>query len=248
MNDLLAVASRQELRRRVEHPVAREHLALVGEVDRRQLELLGAHVLPDVELGPVAQREHAHVLAARGRGRCRGPTAPAAGGAGPTARSRRGTRTRAPWPGPAPRRGGRRRTRRRSRAPRSRRAAWWSAAGCGSARRARGRGRSTPARSPRARRARGGRGTREPRGSCGPVSTCMTGNGTSPGRNALRARCSSTIESLPPENSSTGFSSSAATSRMTWIASASSWSRWCIRPRTRPRRAGPRTGPSSSSR
>ena len=30
------------------------------------------------------------------------------------------------------------------------------------------------------------------------------------------------IKSLPPENSSTGFSNSAATSRMMWIASASS--------------------------
>ena len=31
-----------------------------------------------------------------------------------------------------------------------------------------------------------------------------------------------TIESLPPENSSTGRSNSAATSRMMWMASASS--------------------------
>lgn len=35
-----------------------------------------------------------------------------------------------------------------------------------------------------------------------------------------------TIESLPPENSSTGRSNSAATSRMMWIASASSERRW----------------------
>ena len=35
-----------------------------------------------------------------------------------------------------------------------------------------------------------------------------------------------TIESLPPENSSTGFSNSAATSRMMWMASASSDRRW----------------------
>ena len=34
-----------------------------------------------------------------------------------------------------------------------------------------------------------------------------------------------TIESLPPENSSTGFSNSAATSRKMWIDSASSASR-----------------------
>src|SRR3954464_6867711 len=59
-----------------------------------------------------------------------------------------------------------------------------------------------------------------------PVSTCITGNGTRPGAKAFAARCDNTIESLPPEYSSTGFSSSAATSRMMWIASASSASRW----------------------
>ena len=37
-----------------------------------------------------------------------------------------------------------------------------------------------------------------------PVSTCMTGNGSGAGQNAFAARCSMTIESLPPENSSTG--------------------------------------------
>src|SRR6201987_3682285 len=59
-----------------------------------------------------------------------------------------------------------------------------------------------------------------------PVSTCITGNGSRPGRNALSARCSITIESLPPENSRTGRSNSAATSRMMWMASASSERRW----------------------
>ena len=54
-----------------------------------------------------------------------------------------------------------------------------------------------------------------------PVSTCMTGKGSGQGQNALSARCSMTIESLPPENSSTGRSNSAATSRMMWIDSAS---------------------------
>ena len=54
-----------------------------------------------------------------------------------------------------------------------------------------------------------------------PVSTCITGNGTRAGVNAFTARWSITIESLPPENSSTGRSNSAATSRMMWIASAS---------------------------
>src|SRR5205085_5750745 len=47
----------------VQHPVAPEDLPLVGEVDRRQLELLARDVLPDVELGPVRDREDADLLA-----------------------------------------------------------------------------------------------------------------------------------------------------------------------------------------
>ena len=46
------------------------------------------------------------------------------------------------------------------------------------------------------------------------------------GAKAFSARCSITAESLPPENSRTGRSNSAATSRMMWTASASSISRW----------------------
>src|SRR3954468_18247221 len=53
---------------RVEHAVAAEDLALVGEVDVRDLELLAHDVLPHVELRPVAQREHADVLAAADAG------------------------------------------------------------------------------------------------------------------------------------------------------------------------------------
>src|SRR3954454_17175684 len=59
-----------------------------------------------------------------------------------------------------------------------------------------------------------------------PVSTCITGNGNGPGRNAFSASRRSTIESLPPENSSTGRSSSAATSRITCTDSASSSRSW----------------------
>src|ERR1700722_6153682 len=58
------------------------------------------------------------------------------------------------------------------------------------------------------------------------VSTCISGNGNGAGLNAFSAKRSSTIESLPPLNSSTGFSNSAATSRITWIASDSSARRW----------------------
>ena len=47
-----------------QHPVAAEHLAVVGEVQRRQLDLALGDEAPDVELGPVRQREHAQVLAA----------------------------------------------------------------------------------------------------------------------------------------------------------------------------------------
>src|SRR3954452_10100416 len=59
-----------------------------------------------------------------------------------------------------------------------------------------------------------------------PVSTCITGNGNGPGRNAFSASRRRTIESLPPENSSTGRSSSAATSRITCTDSASSSRSW----------------------
>ena len=63
-------------------------------------------------------------------------------------------------------------------------------------------------------------------GKLWPVSTCITGNGNLPGRNAFSASRSRTIESLPPLNSSTGRSNSAATSLKMWIDSASSVSRW----------------------
>src|SRR4051812_6798072 len=60
---LLALDELDVGRERIEHAVAPEHLALVGEVDRRHLEALLGDVLPHVELGPVAEREHADVLA-----------------------------------------------------------------------------------------------------------------------------------------------------------------------------------------
>src|SRR5262249_31923883 len=60
---LLVRVALDELRGGVEHAVAREDLAFVREVDGRQLELLSGNVLPDVELGPVRDREAAHLLA-----------------------------------------------------------------------------------------------------------------------------------------------------------------------------------------
>ncbi len=47
------------------HPVPAEHLALVRVVDRGQLDVLPLDVAPDVQLGPVGDREHPHVLAGR---------------------------------------------------------------------------------------------------------------------------------------------------------------------------------------
>src|SRR3954449_404734 len=60
---LLVREALDELRDGVEHPVAAEHVALVREVDLRELEILARDVLPDVELGPVRDREHPDVLA-----------------------------------------------------------------------------------------------------------------------------------------------------------------------------------------
>src|SRR5688572_25974470 len=58
------------------------------------------------------------------------------------------------------------------------------------------------------------------------VSTCSSLNGGLPGWKAFSASCIITAESLPMEYSITGLSNSAATSRMMWIASASSCLRW----------------------
>ncbi len=51
------------LRDREQDAVAFDDLALVGEVDRRQFEVLQFDVAPDVELGPVGQREHPDLFA-----------------------------------------------------------------------------------------------------------------------------------------------------------------------------------------
>ena len=59
-----------------------------------------------------------------------------------------------------------------------------------------------------------------------PVSTWTTGNGIGCGQQAFEARCKSTSESFPPEKRRAGRSNSATTSRMMWIASDSSVSRW----------------------
>ena len=53
----------RERRHRHDQAAAAHHRAAVRVVDGRHLELLARDVLPHVELGPVADREHAHVLA-----------------------------------------------------------------------------------------------------------------------------------------------------------------------------------------
>ena len=63
LDDLLVLARLQVLVHGQQHAVTFENLPLMGIVDRRQLDLLGTDVGPDVELGPVRQRKHANVLA-----------------------------------------------------------------------------------------------------------------------------------------------------------------------------------------
>src|SRR6266550_147155 len=60
---LLAVLLRRELVDHVQHPVAGGHLALGGEVQVGDLDALSGDVGPDVELGPVREREDADALA-----------------------------------------------------------------------------------------------------------------------------------------------------------------------------------------
>jgi hypothetical protein len=97
--------------------VALDHRPLGGEVQRHDGDVLAVDVLPDVQLGPVADREHADRLAlVLACGRCTGSTAPAAGSSGPSGAGRAEARRCAPWRGSSPRRAARRRRRRRSRA------------------------------------------------------------------------------------------------------------------------------------
>ena len=61
--DRLAGARRRDRRHRHQQAAPPHHLALVREVEVGQRQLLARDVLPDVELGPVGDREHAEVLA-----------------------------------------------------------------------------------------------------------------------------------------------------------------------------------------
>ena len=126
-------------------PSRSTHLTVVREVDRGQLDRLAFDVVPDVQLGPVRQREDPDALAWVDAARCTGPTARGAGSWGPTGRSRPGRSRCAPWPAPCPRRAGPRRRSPCSRPSRARRAAPASGSGCGCRPAARAPG---PSRSP----------------------------------------------------------------------------------------------------
>src|SRR5947209_13758167 len=63
LEHVLAVLRRDERPDGEQHAVAAEHLAVVRVVDRGDLDGFVGDVLPDVELGPVAQREDPDVLA-----------------------------------------------------------------------------------------------------------------------------------------------------------------------------------------
>ena len=160
---------------------------------RRDLEPLREDVLPHVELGPVRDREHAHVLAPPHAAVVEAPQLRALAPRVPLAEVVAEARRSAPSRARAPRRGARRRTPRRSRARRSRRAA---SSVCSRLRDARGPVSSTTrpwsiescteatiSRSPSSatRRSRNSIAS----GKLWPVSTCMTGNGNGAGPERL---------------------------------------------------------------
>ena len=149
-------------------------------------------VAPDVQLGPVGQREHPHVLAGRVPAVVEVPQLGALAARVPAAELVAQARRSAPWPGPSPRRGGRRRRPRRTGARRWRRAAAGSAAGCG-CRPARSASRPSSIQSCTVRdlaaagRAAATSASRKAStsGKLWPVSTCSSGNGTGAGAERL---------------------------------------------------------------
>ena len=207
-------------------PSRRNTGALVGVVDRRQLDVLALDVAPDVQLGPVGDREHPDVLAGGVPAVVEVPQLGALRCAGPSGRTRRaGEKIRSLA-----------RARSSSRRPppntaSNRCSAIVSSSGDGLQRVAGAvRALDEPAvvdpvldvrdLQPQARGARpGGRGSRSPPGSCARCRRAAAGTARGAGANALTARCTSSVESLPPENRITGRSNSPATSRKMWIAS-----------------------------
>ena len=86
-----------------------------GEIQRHDRDFLALDVEPDVELGPVRQREHAHALAAALAAVVEPPGLRRAGASDPSGDARCGAKKCAPWRATSPRRAARRRTRHRSR-------------------------------------------------------------------------------------------------------------------------------------
>ena len=99
--------------------VALDHRPLLREVQRHDRNVLEVDVLPDVELGPVREREHADRSRPCACARCRGARARGADSSDPSGAAPSGTRRCAPSRATSPRRAARRRTRRRSRAGRA---------------------------------------------------------------------------------------------------------------------------------
>ena len=194
--------------------------------------LLARDVLPDVELGPVRDREHAEVLAGALAAVIAYSRARAAGSSDPIGRSASrmredallGARLFFVAAGAAD-------ARVEARARRSRRAASPSAARCGSA--------YAPVSSLHAAaidrvlhrahdqlagqaRARTGRGSRASPGSCGRCRCAAAERALAPGQNALRASAARRRSSpCRRKTAARGRSNCAATSRRTWMASFS---------------------------
>ena len=206
-----------------------------GEVERHDRDVLQVDVLPDVELGPVREREDADALALGACGCCRAARAPGAGSSGPSGAGRSGTRRSAPWRGASPRRAARRRRPRRSRtcrapasAPRSSTCRCAARAVVERVDAARHRlrvlcGRAAPCRARGAIRSRISYIAR----NFQVVSTCSSGNGGLARVERLHRQVQHHRASPCRSNrASPGCSHSATTSRMMWMLSASRRCRW----------------------
>ena len=194
-----------------------------------QVEPLLADVLPDVELGPVRDGEDPDVLTRPVPAVVERPQLGTLVLRVPLAELVAEASTPAPWPGPSPRPAGRRRSTASNLCSvmASSRVRVWSRLRDGSGPPSsvdrpasiESCTEATTSLAPSSATVRSRNSSTS--GKLCPVSMCMTGNGMRPGQKAFWARRSMTTESLPPENSSTGRSNSAATSRMMWIDAAS---------------------------
>ena len=206
-------ARRRELRHRHQRAAAAHDRAPVREVDRRHLEPLARDVLPHVELGPVGDREHAHVLALVDARVVEVPQLRPLVLRIPLAElvaEREHALLRARLLLVAPRAAD---AGVEARTPRSRRAASPTGACCGTpvgcfstTRPARDRVLHRAHDEPLAAAPpRADRGTRSPRGSCGRCRCAAAGRGSARGGTPSPRGAGGRCESLPPENSSAGL-------------------------------------------